>query len=345
VAVNDLSLGGKITAPTKGAAPVATAIDTVQYTGTVAWQTADGAAVSGSFGASTVYKALITLTAKSGFTFAGLGADSFSYTDATSVANAADSGTVAIVFPATADPDQDQDPGTKTVDLVFADDGALTSGDTANLSMDRSKQETLIVTAMAGLMDIRWSLNGADFPAPRANMPVGKGVVRVETGAAAARTAVPSASFARYEYWFARDSDAALERTAVEGVFELEEGSYTVTVKAFVAAGDTSPATQGTSDAFTITAGADAGSISVILAPVIGAGNGTLSFALVFPDTAELTAFTLTRVGGSDFVDLEAAGTADAGTLPWNPVFSAAIGQPPERAPIASAAPSGPMAS
>jgi hypothetical protein len=49
-----------------------------------------------------VYRAVVTLTAKEGFTFTGLAADSFSYTGATSVTNAANSGTVTITFKATA---------------------------------------------------------------------------------------------------------------------------------------------------------------------------------------------------------------------------------------------------
>jgi predicted outer membrane repeat protein len=140
-------------------------------------------------------------------------------------------------------------------------------------------------------------------------------VVRVETGAGPARTAVPAVSFARYEYWFAKGGGGAAEKTAVNGVFELEEGSYTVTVKAFVAVEDAVPATEGTSDTFTITAGKDAGIIRVILSPVIGAGSGKLSFALGFPDGAVLDSFVLTRVGDTEPFDLAQAGTAGAGTF------------------------------
>jgi hypothetical protein len=48
-----------------------------------------------------VYKAVVSLTAKSGFTFAGVAENSFTHSGATSVANAANSGTVTITFPAT----------------------------------------------------------------------------------------------------------------------------------------------------------------------------------------------------------------------------------------------------
>jgi hypothetical protein len=57
--------------------------------------------------------------------------------------------------------------GTKTVNVAFAESGALTSGNTANLSLDRSEMQILTVTAADGLTDIRWSLNDTDFPPPR----------------------------------------------------------------------------------------------------------------------------------------------------------------------------------
>jgi formylglycine-generating enzyme required for sulfatase activity len=95
-----LDLTGEVTAPVRGAAPVTTAIDTEQYTGTVAWKKSDGTAVSGNFAAATVYQAVITLTAKSGYTFTGF-KGTFSYTAATAVNYA--NGLVTITFPATAD--------------------------------------------------------------------------------------------------------------------------------------------------------------------------------------------------------------------------------------------------
>jgi uncharacterized repeat protein (TIGR02543 family) len=100
--VNLFSLNGKVTAPVTGAAPVTTAIDTTQYTGTVAWQTASGASFYGSaFAGGTVYRALVTLTAKAGYTFAGVGANVFTCAGAESVTHVASSGVVTITFPAT----------------------------------------------------------------------------------------------------------------------------------------------------------------------------------------------------------------------------------------------------
>ncbi|GAB6392400.1 MAG: leucine-rich repeat domain-containing protein [Treponematales bacterium] len=100
--VSLLNLTGAVTTPAAGAAPDTTAIDTDEYTGTVEWQNAGGTAFTGSaFEAYTVYKALVTLTAKDGFTFTGVAANSFTHTGAASVTNAADSGTVTVTFPAT----------------------------------------------------------------------------------------------------------------------------------------------------------------------------------------------------------------------------------------------------
>ncbi|MHB1404441.1 MAG: hypothetical protein ACYCV0_02495 [Desulfitobacteriaceae bacterium] len=94
-AVNALALDSLVTAPVKGATPGTTAIDQTQYTGTVAWYESDGTTpVTGNFAASTVYKAKVTLTAKTGYTLTGVAQNSFTYTGAASVANAADSGTV-----------------------------------------------------------------------------------------------------------------------------------------------------------------------------------------------------------------------------------------------------------
>jgi hypothetical protein len=86
----------------KDAMPVPSAINTTQYTGIIEWKTSGGAAFTDdTFAAATVYKALVTLTAMSGYTFTGVAANSFTYTTATAT-NAVNSGTVTITFPATA---------------------------------------------------------------------------------------------------------------------------------------------------------------------------------------------------------------------------------------------------
>ncbi|GHV32618.1 hypothetical protein AGMMS4952_23310 [Spirochaetia bacterium] len=102
--VTALNLTALVTAPVKGATQNTTAINTAQYTGTIVWFENDGiTAAPAAFAAGTVYKAVVTLTAQTGFTFTGVAANSFIYTDAT-VTNAANSGTVTITFPATTTP-------------------------------------------------------------------------------------------------------------------------------------------------------------------------------------------------------------------------------------------------
>jgi hypothetical protein len=102
--VTELNLSGAVAAPVKDAAPqaAAAALGHSQYAITsLAWQTASGGTVSGAFAAGTVYKAVLGLQAQGAYTFAGLGADAFSFSGADSV-TAAVSGqtaTVTITFP------------------------------------------------------------------------------------------------------------------------------------------------------------------------------------------------------------------------------------------------------
>jgi hypothetical protein len=87
-----------VTAPVTGETPVATITETAQYTGTVSWspEIADN-----KFAASTVYTATITLSPKAGYTLTGITENFFTVEGATAT-NAADSGVVTAVFPATA---------------------------------------------------------------------------------------------------------------------------------------------------------------------------------------------------------------------------------------------------
>ncbi len=94
-AISLQNIGG-IIPPSTGTAPVAAAAETAQYTGTVAWSPLDS-----PFAAETVYTATITLTPKANFALTGVGENSFTVAGATSVTNAADSGVITAVFPAT----------------------------------------------------------------------------------------------------------------------------------------------------------------------------------------------------------------------------------------------------
>jgi parallel beta-helix repeat protein len=104
--VTELDLSGAVTAPEKNVMPqtTAAALNHSQYAvSTLAWQTASGGAVSGTFAAGTVYKAVLGLQAHGAYTFAGLGADAFGFSGATSVTAAVtgQTATVTVIFPAT----------------------------------------------------------------------------------------------------------------------------------------------------------------------------------------------------------------------------------------------------
>jgi len=86
-----------VTVPVAGAAPVTAITETSQYTGTVIWAPSPSV-----FDHNTVYMAQITLTPKSGYTLTGVPANFFTVAGTTAVGNTAGSGSVTLVFPATA---------------------------------------------------------------------------------------------------------------------------------------------------------------------------------------------------------------------------------------------------
>ena len=85
----------EVTTPETGKTPVLDFTGS-NYTGKVVWSPE-----ASTFAASTVYTATVTLTPKEGFTFDGIPENFFKRSGATSVTNAANSGVVTIVFPAT----------------------------------------------------------------------------------------------------------------------------------------------------------------------------------------------------------------------------------------------------
>lgn len=102
VVVNLLDLTSLVTAPVRGANQNTTAIDTAQYTGTIAWYESDKITLAPTkFEAGKEYTAKVSLTEKLGFTVSGLAPFCFSYTGALQVANLPNSGEVEIDFAAT----------------------------------------------------------------------------------------------------------------------------------------------------------------------------------------------------------------------------------------------------
>ena len=96
IVINIKAIQG-ITVPASGATCVAAITNTDQYTGTVTWDPAHG---HKTFEAYTNYKATITLTAKHGYTLAGVGANFFTVAGATTT-NSANSGVITAIFPKT----------------------------------------------------------------------------------------------------------------------------------------------------------------------------------------------------------------------------------------------------
>lgn len=97
--VIDIATIAGVTVPVKGATPVTTITEAVQYTGTVTWS---GTPVT--FAPGTIYTATITLTAKPGYTLSGVPADFFTVAGTSSDTNPINSGVISAVFPATAAP-------------------------------------------------------------------------------------------------------------------------------------------------------------------------------------------------------------------------------------------------
>jgi hypothetical protein len=96
--VYDTDLTGRIPRPTHGETPVRN-ITTPQYAGTVTWVPSPHS----TFQYAAVYRAVLTLNAAPGYTFAGLEQNAFTHNAAPgAVVNAAGSGTVTITFPPTA---------------------------------------------------------------------------------------------------------------------------------------------------------------------------------------------------------------------------------------------------
>jgi sugar lactone lactonase YvrE len=97
-AVNDLDLSYRVPRPVTGGTP-AVYFSAPQYTGNVAWKRTDNnTPLSGVFAADTAYTATVTLSAASGYTFAGVAANAFAHSGKSSISNAANTGTVVIAF-------------------------------------------------------------------------------------------------------------------------------------------------------------------------------------------------------------------------------------------------------
>jgi predicted outer membrane repeat protein len=142
------------------------------------------------------------------------------------------------------------------------------------------------------------------------DIPEGFGTVQVSLTRGEARTVIPDPvelDTLHLEYWFAKNGGSAEKKNQEgDGIFILEAGTYTLTVKGLLTADDSaSLAAQGTADAsFTIVAGTNAGAVNVTLRPITGEGAGALEFGLQYPAGTTVEVLTLTRIAGDEIYDL-----------------------------------------
>jgi len=146
-----LAIPSTVRAPVNTGAPVKT-LSTDAYTATVAWQKRSGAEgaytwadyTAANFAKDDVYRANITLSLRSGYTFAGIKANTFTVSGATSVTNiAGKAGSVSMVvtaeFPAA--------PEAETVAITFAELTDITMiGGTIDALVDTDKGYTVSQT-------------------------------------------------------------------------------------------------------------------------------------------------------------------------------------------------------
>jgi hypothetical protein len=140
--------------PVTGSSPVRT-IDAEQYTGEIEWSPE----VSSIFIAETPYIATITLTPKTGYTFASIVENFFTVEGASSVINDANSGVVTVTFPET-------DPEGAILRFYWTDEhGELASTDSNNGTvLSKSTADTMIISANddEDYTNHRWYVNGIE---------------------------------------------------------------------------------------------------------------------------------------------------------------------------------------
>jgi len=172
-----------------------------------------------------------------------------------------------------------------------------------------------ILLAVSGCMNPLFDNpgNGSDEQDLQYLIPAGYGAVQVSFVQGAVRTAIPEfvmSAFQRYQYYFAKE-DANGEfgdpelKTPTGGLYILEEGTYKLTVKAFLSASADSLAAEGTSVKFDIKIGEINTGVIVTLRPfVTGEGTGTLEFGISYPSGTTVRAYTLSQIAGDDSYDL-----------------------------------------
>lgn len=122
-----------------------------------------------------------------------------------------------------------------------------------------------------------------------------------------ALTVLPGLTFDHYTYSFQQNGGTAAFQEPAGGVFTLGIGSgWEVTVFAYATATADSLAATGTSDPFTVSAGANTASIPVSLTPMASEGTGTLTVGISYPAGTTLDSFTLSPYGTGGALNLKA---------------------------------------
>jgi hypothetical protein len=108
-----------------------------------------------------VYKAVVTLAVKPGYTFTGVGANSFTYTGATEMSNAANNGTVTITFLETAaeDPNTGIPIGSPSVKL-YRDGGTTPLQQNGNTTISSGAGIFTVSIDGGSYSAIAWTVNG-----------------------------------------------------------------------------------------------------------------------------------------------------------------------------------------
>jgi hypothetical protein len=148
--VDDFNLTGYFPAPVWGAAPQ-TLFEGSQYNGAIQWKNG-GLTHSGAFAADTAYTAMISLTAKTGHTFDGVGANCFSHSGSVGT-NAANSGNVTIVFNKTAAT------GGINIDIGFNHGEIEVSGSDGVNLIEHFNQPNTLTLSVSGYKNISWYID------------------------------------------------------------------------------------------------------------------------------------------------------------------------------------------
>jgi hypothetical protein len=157
-AVSAFDLTTLLSVPAATATPPAAITPTEQYTGTIVWYTGGTPFTGETFAAFTVYRAMVTLSAKSGYTFTGVQGNNFIHMGADTVTNTANSGTVIITFPATGPS------GSADITVGFAyGDITITGNNGSNViskSGANSRPTSLALSASDEYTNVVWYIDG-----------------------------------------------------------------------------------------------------------------------------------------------------------------------------------------